>query len=147
MNDSWVLHPRLLVPGHRPCAVLCAVFDRDPVPAARELVARIHDLDASWNAGFRVVTGSDVFLLKDFEVERPVSGPDDAGGFTVTLTREFQALSSNSPDGPRWLATKSLAVGDERWCWCVPFEARRGAPVEVILDASNRLRLGVELAP
>ncbi len=159
--DVWSLHPSLDVPDLRPCAVPCAIFEHDLVDGLRDRALRLGELlradgrgpggseadflESVWDLAFREVSGEQVFLLKDYGAKPGVRTVDEKGREVWTVRTEAMGMMSNSPEGRKWLASRVIRRDEERYCWCVSFEARRGSMATVKLDRTNWLRLGVDL--
>ena len=140
----WRVEFELKCPRLAPPAVQVAIMDRDPVP---ELKARMYELRlfhkwqlgeatsdkdrarlrsifmaVTWNAGFKNVSGDDVWLL-------------------TSVPGETHSSMSNLPDGRKWVVTKSATVEGRPICWCIPVEVCRGRAVQVTLRESNAFDL------
>ena len=143
--STWNLTLELDTPNLHPPVVQYAILAKDPVPGFKARVARqrtfqhrqlkLHAGDqvrmqairtagmtVNWDLGFRDVTGHDMHLLK--------STPFPSGG-----------MRANSPDGKRWVVTKTVRIGGKPTCWCMPFEAKKGKEVLVTLSESNAFDL------
>ena len=79
-------------------------------------------MTVAWDLGFRDVTGDKLYLL--------ISAP-----FAV------QTMSSNGPDGKKWIVTKTVRVKGKPVCWCLPVEVKRGESVHVTLTEENAFDL------
>ncbi|MCI0492015.1 MAG: hypothetical protein L0Z07_03660 [Planctomycetes bacterium] len=81
--------------------------------AAREQI-RSSQMTVNWDLGFKEVTGYEVNLL--------TSVP---GVSTI--------ISSNGPDGKKWIVTKIVQIKGKPVCWCIPAEVKTGNQIEVTL--------------
>jgi hypothetical protein len=155
-KQNWFLHPMLSVPKLRPAAIQCAIFDFDPLPKfiarKKQFLERMgSDPDDAarraaaatvWDIGFMEITGDKIYLLVDFESGKTSETADEKGMRAAAIRKEYFLLSSNGPDGPKWLASKALRHHDDICCWCIPFEAKKGTTVELTLDLDNALDMG-----
>jgi hypothetical protein len=150
-RTTWRVAPRLDVPELAPCAVQCALLDADPLPRFRDAldhpsvtlpadvpvdqaaIFRSARRAAGWSSLFRSVSGDRLFLLTDFGPQAGHAPAVPLGAATITLTRAFLCVSSDEPDGRKWLVSTVLHAGSRRLVWSVPFEARRGETVTVTL--------------
>ena len=135
-RSTWRMTLNLDTPNLVPPAVQWAVLDKDPVPgfkarvkkmqgyhrkqlesavgeAGKELV-RSSQMTVCWDLGFKEVTGDKVYLL--------TSAPGVS-----------HSLSSNAPDGNKWVVTKIVQIKGKPVCWCIPVEVKRGEEIEVTL--------------
>jgi len=46
-------------------------------------------------------------------------------------------MSSNAPDGKKWIVTKAVDIKGKPVCWCIPVEVKTGKQIEVTLNESN----------
>ncbi len=153
----WALHPILDVPDLRPCAVQCAIFDQDPrvrwsqrlseyrSSGRSEPADRLAHLGSLWDLAFMDLTGEKVFLLEDFGEPPALKKQNEQGQEIYVVRKASVGIMSNGPEGRKWLVTKVVQREDERYCWCLPFEARAGSPATLRLDRTNWIRLGVDL--
>lgn len=137
----WGIVIDLEMPGLGPQAVQYTVFDKDPVPgyiaqvkrsqnvnrqqlsqaaddASRDQF-RVVQMDVAWDRGFKEVTGDDLWLAKK------------------TSESSSNTLTSNSPDGKKWVATKAVIVKGKLVCWCIPIEVKTGEQVEISFNERN----------
>jgi hypothetical protein len=56
------------------------------------------------------------------------------------------AISSNEPEGKKWLVTKVVEVKGKPVCWSVPVEVKTGEMVRAALTEDNELDLGAAFA-
>lgn len=161
-RTTWRVAPRLDVPDLAPCAVQCAVLDADPLPRFREgldhpSVTLPADAPAdqaasfrsalraaTWSSLFRSVSGDRLFLLTDFGPRAGQAPVVPLGAAQVTMTRAFLCVSSDEPDGQKWLVSTVLHAGSRRLVWSVPFDARRGETVTVTLRLDGARDLDAE---
>ena len=142
-HKTWRLGLDLGISGLEPPAVQMAVLDQDPVPgftsriqekqvfyrerlkrAANEAAKereRTSAMIAGWDLGFREIKGSDLSLLTSV-------------GFTC--------LSSNGPDGKKWIVTKVRQLRGKPVCWCLPVEVKTGQEIRATLTEKNVFGLG-----
>jgi len=143
-RSTWQITMKLDTPNLVPPAVQFTVLDKDPVPgfgarvkglqgyykkqlervedqAKRELI-RSSQMEVGWDKGFKDVTGDEVHLL--------ISAPG-----------VFEGLSSNNPDGKKWLATKIVHIKGKPVCWCIPVTVKTGKETQVTLTENNMLDL------
>jgi RNA polymerase sigma factor (sigma-70 family) len=145
-DEIWRMAMSLRASKRLPSAVQWAMFDHDPVPAFksrikklrwvyREQLRRAKDQAAKeeirkgwmvvqWDSGFKEIPGDRVHLL--------------------TADHPYP-LTSNGPDGKKWIATKVQMAGDKPVCWSVPVELKYGEEVKVTLTEKNALDLGAAI--
>jgi hypothetical protein len=165
-ESAWSVHPRLEMSALYPHSVQFALFERDPVPGFRERVAshprsgeelrsadrssggssearelRLALLGAVWDAGFRDVTGDQVYLLTPDELESPEASDLRSGDQPVTFTRVYLTIGSNAPAGARWLVTRSLIHDDRALVWSLHVDTVVGRTKSLVLHAANVLDL------
>ena len=143
-RSTWRMALHLNTPSLVPPAVQWAVFDKDPVPdfkarikrmqtyyrgqleraedEARKEMARSSQMGVSWDLGFKEITGDQVYLL--------TSGPG-----------VLHVLSSNTPEGKKWIATKIVRIKGKPACWCLPVGVELGKIIEVSLTEDNMFDL------
>ena len=85
----------------------------------KELV-RVAQLKGDWDNGFKDVTGENLSLL----TKQPGT-----------------VLSSNRPDGKKWVVTKTVDIEGRPVCWCIPVEVKIGKRVYVTFKKSNTFDL------
>ena len=127
-----------------PAAVQFAILDEDPLATfnaeIKKMYAYYHDheqqaenaqlkkiqrtsaMTVSWNAGFRKVTGSELYLL--------------TGG-----AAHSQMMSSNGRAGKKWIVTKTVNAEGTLTCWCLPVEVKKGKSIHVTLTEKNAFDL------
>ena len=137
-RKTWRISLDLWAPGLEPPALQWAIFDHDPVPGfksqSQKLKAvyqerwkraenetakereRNSEMTAIWDLGFREIKGNDLYLLT-------------SSGVT--------GLSSNGPDGKKWLVTKVVQLKGKPVCWCIPVEVKTGKEIKVTLTEKN----------
>ena len=143
-SQTWRIHPELDMPSGELQAVQFAIFDKDPVPgftaqvkksqkfnrqqlnkagneADRERLRPIQ-MAANWDRGFKSVTGDQLYMLANSLDSVP-------------------SVSSNSPAGKRWVATKTVRIDGKPTCWCIPVEVKTGEDIGVTFDKSNTFDL------
>jgi hypothetical protein len=146
--ETWRVQLSLKDTELVPAAVQVAILDQDPVPgfearavqlrrnarvkevlrnsplpaAERNALGRRSLSAASWNLGFREVSGDCVSLL---------TASDHPG----------MMVGSNSKGGKRWVVTKVTVVRGKPVCWCIQVNVARGRTVEVELTRRNRFHL------
>jgi beta-lactamase regulating signal transducer with metallopeptidase domain len=146
--NFWRLGLELDPSGLQLQAVQYAVLDHDPVPAylsqlkkmQKSYRQRIEEADTeawkaqqrrvqmqiSWNAGFKDVTGEDLGLLEARQGARA----------------HVALLSSNGPGGKKWVVTKAMGTRDgQPVCWCIPVEVKKGEEVRIVLSKDNTFDL------
>jgi hypothetical protein len=138
LRTTWRMNIGLDAPGLRHEAVQWAIFDEDPVPDFQARVERMQsyyrkrieeaaDADAkemqrsvgmsvSWDLGFKKITGDQLYLLT-------AGGP--------------HGISSNGPDGKKWIVTKTVRIDGKAACWCIPVEVKTGQSIDVWLEEDN----------
>jgi len=143
-RSTWRMAVNLDTPNLVPPTVQWAVLDKDPVPGFRARIktmqgfyrrqlkrakdeaetnlARSSQMTVGWNLGFRQVTGDKVYLL--------TSAPG-----------AFHGLSSNTPDGRKWIVTKIVRIKGKPVCWCIPVEVEVGKRIQVTLGDDNMFDL------
>jgi hypothetical protein len=144
-RETWRIVITLDMPSLEPPAVLCAIVDKDPVPAflARfkslpvptpEQLAhvrytpaqfRVTQMKSAWDLTFRDLAGKNYQLL---------TKRSDDKSFTAGVT-------SNGPESKRWIITKTVDIKRQPVCWCIPVEVKTGERTEVVLSASNAFGL------
>ncbi|MFV1981251.1 MAG: hypothetical protein ACC655_08875 [Rhodothermia bacterium] len=139
-HSSWHMTLNLDTPNLVPPAVQWTILDKDPVPGfrarlkkmrayyqkqleradneAKKEVIRSSQMIVSWNLGFKAVTGNEVYLL--------TSAPGVS-----------HSLSSNNPDGKKWIATKIVRITGKPVCWCIPVKVKIGERTQVSLTEEN----------
>jgi len=136
-RSTWQITLNLDTTNLVPPAVQWTILDKDPVPgfrarlkkmqahhrkwleraddeAKKELI-RSSQMTAIWDLGFKDVTGDKVYLL--------TSAPGVSHN-----------LSSNGPDGKKWIVTKVVRIKGQPVCWCIPTEVKTGNQIEVTLS-------------
>jgi len=143
-NSTWRMAVNLDTPKLVPPAVQWTVLDKDPVPGFRTRVKRMQgyyrkelagaedeskkklvrssEMTVSWDLGFKEVTGDEVYLL--------TAAPGVPHG-----------LSSNTPDGKKWIVTKTVQIEGKPVCWCIPVEAKTGKEIQITLTEENEFDL------
>lgn len=86
----------------------------------REKMIRSAFVADSWDSGFKKITGYYVHLV--------TSGPGSNS-------------RSNSPDGKKWIVSKTSWVKGEPVCWCLPVETKTGEKIEVTFTEENAFDL------
>jgi len=139
-RSTWQVGLTLDTPNLVPPAVQWTILDKDPVPGFRARVKRAQSyhrkrlerakdeaekkqersiqMTVDWNLGFKVVTGDKVYLL--------ASSP----GVSHSIT-------SNGPDGRKWIVTKIVQIKRKPVCWCLPIEVKMGKTNQVTLTEDN----------
>lgn len=152
-RSTWQMTLSLDMPSLVPSAVQWAVLDEDPIPGLRARLIEARDryqkrvqptddearrkrirsaqMAVSWDLGFRAVTGDHMYLLTSLP---PDPNKQRFAGF-------FHSLSSNGPDGKKWVVTKSVRIKGEPVCWCIPVEVKTGESVQVSLTEKNMFDL------
>ncbi len=147
MRECWGLGIVLDVPGLAPQAVPYTILDEDPVPAFTKQIKQVQlfyrrhlekadneaekeqirnsQMIVSWNFGFRKVTADKLHLL----TERP--NPDFG----------TPGMTSNSPDGKKWIVTKTVYLKGKPICWCIPVAVRTGSEIKITLSKNNMFDL------
>ena len=142
----WGIALSLNAPGLEPPAVQWAILDHDPLPGFKARVQKLGsvyrrqlekaggpprdiirsvEMRNGWDSGFKEVTGDELYLL--------TSAPGVPGSHN---------FSANTPDGRKWIVTKTVRIGGKPVCWCVPVEVKKGERVRVSLTDGNRFDLG-----
>jgi hypothetical protein len=144
-RSAWRMTLKLDTPDLVPPAVQWTVLDKDPVPGfgarvkrmqgyckkqlerqddeAKKVLFRSAQMTVGWNLGFKEVTGDQVDLL--------ISGPD----------APHILVSSNAPDGKKWVVTKVVRIKGKHVCWCIPVTVETGKETQVTLTENNMLDL------
>ncbi|MCK4957453.1 MAG: hypothetical protein KAS49_07435 [Candidatus Cloacimonetes bacterium] len=139
-EKSWEMSIELDMQELIPPAVQWVIFDIDPVSLFKNQVrmmrnfeleqeqaakdslekkmSRIAGITTSWNSVFRRITGDQIYLL--------TSAPGVSHG-----------ISSNTPEGKKWLVTKTVNVEGKPICWCLPIETKYGEEIKVKLTKDN----------
>jgi hypothetical protein len=139
--DTWQIELALNMPGLDPEAVQYAILDQDPVPAyisqvkllrpefkqqieqadskSWKEVARLAQMRAAWDMGFKDITGANLYLL----------------------TKKGSNLSSNGRAGQKWVVTRTVDVEGRPVCWCIPIEVKMGKKIDISFDKSNTFDL------
>lgn len=139
-RSTWRMGIALHAPHLVPPAVQWAVMDHDPLPgfAARvkqvksqamdqidkagdeeeKETARTASMTVSWDLGFKDVKGDNLYLLTSAPIQATV-------------------ISSNGPDGKKWIVTKTVRIKGKPACWCLPVEVKTGREVHVTLSEDN----------
>lgn len=153
-ESTWRVSPALNVPGLDPETVQIAVLESDPIqnfrkllrdsrsrflkeiaeerdPSQRELHKKIQ-IGVTWDRLFQTTPGDHVYLLT------PARSKTNESRVKKTI------ISSNTPDGRRWLTTKVAELADRPVCWCIPFDATTGKSIEIDLRPENLLDLQKE---
>lgn len=143
LSKVWVVEVTLDSPDLKTPAVQWAIFSEDPVQQYRATLKRIRNalsnptentgaatrtkaqMIAAWDGVFKAVTGDRVNLL----------------------TTAPQGWSSDSEDGPRWIATKTVNIRGEPVCWCERIDAQKGASFVISFTPNNRFDLRAGLDP
>jgi len=142
-RTTWRMNIGLDVAGLSPQAVQWAIFDQDPVPDFQARVKRMQSyyrkriegatdanakemersigMAVSWDQGFKQITGDRLYLLA-------------LGGAHV--------ISSNGPDGKKWIVSKSVRIKGKPACWCIAVEVKTGESIDVWLTEDNAFNLG-----
>ena len=71
-------------------------------------------MEVGLDKGFKEVTGDEVHL-------------------SISAPGVFEGLSSNNPDGKKWLATKIVHIKGKPVCWCIPVTVKTGKVTQVTL--------------
>jgi hypothetical protein len=141
--ETWRMGMSLQASKRLPSAVQWAIFDHDPVPA---FVARIKELrwlyreqlraakneaareeirkgwiTVQWDSGFKEIRGDRLYLLQS---DQP------------------HPLTSNGPDGKKWIVTKVRMTKGKPVCWCMPVDLKYGEEIKVTLTDKNVFDLG-----
>ena len=150
-NTTWQIQPELDVPELDLEAVQFAVRESNPVEEYKKVLAQSRirlqnelseEKDSEqrdllktarmigpWDRLFKSVTGDEVYLL----VPR-------RSGKNQSRTRVI-LISSNGPEGRRWLTTKVAYREGKPICWCIPVDTVIGKEVHVELRGENSLNL------
>jgi hypothetical protein len=155
-KESWELHPVLNVPDRFPPAVMFSIRDADPhseyekglqslldnqrergVSSASDVPELMRQglLQVAWDSVFREVSGDRVGLL--FRNEGRQAGEEEG----EIVARYSMVLKSNEPEGQKWFVTRAIRFEGRIVCWCVPFEAHKGARVAIGLTEDNMITL------
>ena len=142
-RSTWQMTLKLDTPNLVPPAVQWTLLDKDPVPGfgarvkkmqgykkqlervddeARKELFRSSQMTVCWDLGFKEVTGDQVNLL-------------------ISAPHVFQGVSSNSPSGKKWIATKIVRIKGKPVCWCIPVTVATGKETQVTLTENNMLNL------
>jgi hypothetical protein len=78
-------------------------------------------ITANWDGVFRRIPGNHLHQLR--------SSPS-------------ATISSNAPDGKKWIATKVVEIKGKQVCWCLPVEVRTGEAIRVTVTKDNVFGLG-----
>ncbi len=140
--EAWAISFALDMPSLEPQAVQYTVLDKDPAPGFTAQIKKMEkfnrqqlqkadtkqwkdlvrsaQMEVDWNAGFRDVTGENLWLLT-----KP-------GNIT---------LSSNAPAGKKWVVTKAVRIKGQPVCWSIPVEVKKGKHISVTLNKGNTFDL------
>jgi hypothetical protein len=143
-DNTWQMGINLDAPNLLPPAVQYAVIDKDPLIAFNAHVKRMHayyrdrieeaenddlkqvhrtsGMTVAWDSGFRSVTGDRLYLL-------------------IAATFTSHSMSSNGPDGKKWVVTKTVQIKGKPVCWCLPVEVKNGKSISVTLTERNAFDL------
>jgi beta-lactamase regulating signal transducer with metallopeptidase domain len=143
---TWRMAVSLRATNQLPSAVQWAIVDHDPVPAFkarlkklrwiyREQLRRAKNgaakentrkgwMTVQWDSGFKEISGDRLYLL---------------------TSDHLHPLTSNGPDGKKWVVTKVRMTKGKPVCWCVPVELKYGEEVKVTLTEKNVLDLGAAI--
>lgn len=138
----WTIELELDMPELIPAAVIWAVFDEDPRPEYKHRLEKLKDpysqalegiedaeqiffwkrgqMCASWNLGFREITGDKVYLL----TKVPENGIQ-------------YSLASTSNPGKKWIVSKYVHIDDKPVCWVIPVEVEIGKTIEIVFSEDN----------
>jgi hypothetical protein len=146
LGSVWGIALSLDAPGLQPPAVQWAILDHDPLPGFKAHVQKLRSLYRrqlervggpprdvirsvemrnAWDSGFKEITGDQLSLL--------TSAPGVPGSHN---------FSANTPDGRKWIVTKTVQIKGKPVCWCVPVEVKKGERVKVSLTDGNRFDVG-----
>jgi TolB protein len=145
-QSTWQLSVQLDAPALVPPAVQFAVFDKDPLPGFAAKTKRMQSYRRSqqgqaededekqiqrnsamtvhWDLGFKEVSGDQLYLLT---ARRGKRGSSQSG----------HIISSNGPDGKKWVVTKVVQMKGKPVCWYLPVEVKTGAEIKVTLSEDN----------
>lgn len=148
-NTTWQIRPELHMPELDPEVVQFAVLESDPIEHYRKVLVHSRDrfrtelseekdsgqrellkraqMTGTWDRLFKSITGDQVYLLGPPRTERNQS-----------LARAT-LISSNGPEGRRWVTTKIAYRNGTPTCWCVPVNTEIGKSVQVELRNENVL--------
>jgi hypothetical protein len=140
-TETWGINVVLDMPDLEPQAVQYTFVDKDPAPGYTaqiknvekfnrqqlenadtkqwEDIVRSAQMEAAWNAGFRNVTGDNLWLL----------------------TQPGNNLSSTSPAGKKWVVTKTVRIKGRPVCWTIPVDVKTGQQVTVTFNKGNTFDL------
>lgn len=129
------------MPSLVPHAVQYTVFDKDPVPGYITQIKKSQNFyrqqlenaadepgkeqlrtvqtNVAWDRGFKVVTGDNLWLA------------------TKRTATSSNILSSNAPDGRKWIATKTTLIKERPVCWCIPVDVKTGEQVDISFNEGN----------
>lgn len=153
-KTTWQIRPTLDFPELDPEVVQYAALGSDPIeefrkllrenrdrflkevaesrdPSQRELLKRAQ-ISVTWDGLFHTTPGDQVYLLI------PSRSKNDPARVRKSL------VSSNAPQGRRWLTTRVTILDDRPICWCIPFGAATGESVEIGLRQENLFDLWQE---
>ncbi|MCE5303137.1 MAG: hypothetical protein LLF97_08525, partial [Planctomycetaceae bacterium] len=85
-------------------------------------IVRTSQMTVLWDLGFKTVNGADLSLLQ---------GTSENGTM----------VTSNGPDGKKWVVTKTVRIDGKPVCWCVPVHVKKGRTTKVRLTEDNLLDL------
>jgi beta-lactamase regulating signal transducer with metallopeptidase domain len=140
-RKTWRIRLNLRVPGSAPFEVPYAIFDEEPVPGFKASVKKWHTnrkadrpghealkgderqaaITANWDVVFKKIPGNRLYQLK-------------SSGSPV--------LTSNEPEGKKWIVTKVVEIKGKPACWCLPVEVKTGEMIKVTLAEDNVFDLG-----
>ena len=146
-DTTWQTLPVLHMPELHPEAVQFAMFESDPIEDYRKILIQSRDrfrrelrdeedskqrellkraqMTGTWDGLFKSIAGDRVYLLVPSRSRTNES-----------LTR-VTVISSNSPEGRKWLTTKIGCRDNMPTCWCIPVETAIGNSVQVELRNEN----------
>lgn len=143
-RNTWQMQISLDAPNLDPPAAQFAILDHEPLATFNAYIERMHNFNrkqiekaenaelkkiqrkasmcAAWDSGFKDVTGDRLYLL-------------------TSALGTGHCISSNGPDGKKWIVTKTVQIDGKLVCWCLPVQMKRGELVDVTLTEQNAFDL------
>jgi hypothetical protein len=142
LRKTWRIRLNLRVPDSAPFEVSYAIFDEDPAPAFKASVKK-------WQANIRKGDRPENEALKGEQRQAAMAASWDGIFRKIPGNRLYQlkssrspVLSSNAPDGKKWLVTKVVEFKGKPVCWNLPVEVKTGKDIKLTLTTDNAFDLG-----
>lgn len=148
-KSTWRIHPAINAPGLEPEVVQFALLESDPMKDFRTILTQDREryrnaiknvqdprqrlqlkaaqMAGTWDRLFKAITGDQVYLLVP-------STNKKIGSMAKT-----HVISSNSPAGTKWLATKIAFRNETPTCWSIRVETAIGKSVKIDLLNENAI--------